>query len=86
MKKTPLRRCLISKESFPQKDLFRIVKTPNNEVFLDSSYRINGRGAYLSKKEEIVLEAKKKKVLDKALEISVPDEIYDRMLNFLKMK
>lgn len=86
MKKIPLRKCLITKESFPQKELFRIVRTPNNEVYLDSSYRINGRGAYLQKSLEVINEAKKKKVLDRALEIKVPDEIYDRMINFLKMK
>ncbi|MBQ2583683.1 MAG: DUF448 domain-containing protein, partial [Erysipelotrichaceae bacterium] len=28
MKKTPMRRCLATNESFPKKDLLRIVRTP----------------------------------------------------------
>lgn len=86
MKKVPLRKCLISGESLPKEELFRVVRAPNGEVILDSTYKMNGRGAYIKKSEETILLAKKKKVLDRSLEIKVPDEVYDRMINFLKMK
>lgn len=86
MKKIPLRRCLVSNISCPKEELFRIVRTPTGEVILDTTYKANGRGAYVKKDEEIILKAKNKKVLDKALEVTVPDEVYERMLNYLKMK
>ncbi len=86
MKKIPLRRCLVTNESFPKEELFRIVRTPNGEVILDTTYKANGRGAYVKKDEEIILKAKAKKVLDRALEVKVPEEVYERMLNYLKMK
>ncbi len=86
MKKIPLRKCLISNESFPKEELFRVVKTPEGNVILDMTYKANGRGAYIKKDEEIILKAKNKKVLDRALETIVPNEIYDRMVNYLKMK
>lgn len=86
MKKIPLRKCLISNESFPKEELFRVVKTPEGNVILDMTYKANGRGAYIKKDEEVILKAKNKKVLDRALETIVPDEIYDRMVNYLKMK
>ena len=86
MKKIPLRKCLISNKSFPKEELFRVVKTPEGNVILDMTYKANGRGAYIKKDEEIILKAKNKKVLDRALETIVPNEIYDRMVNYLKMK
>lgn len=86
MKKIPQRKCLITNEILPKESLFRIVKTPNNEVLLDMSYKLNGRGAYIKKDFEIIEKAYKNKVLDKALGVNVPDEIYERMKLFLKLK
>lgn len=86
MKKIPLRKCLVSNLSYPKEELFRVVKTPDNQVILDMSGKQNGRGAYIHKDEESIASAKKKKVLDKALEIEVPENIYERMYLFLKMK
>lgn len=86
MKKIPYRKCLVLKKTFPKESLFRVVKTPNNEVLLDISLKSNGRGAYIFKSEETIKKAKESKCLDHELEIKVPDEIYDRMLMFLKMK
>ena len=47
MKKIPLRRCLATNQSYPKQELFRVVRTPSNEVILDISGKANGRGAYI---------------------------------------
>lgn len=86
MKKIPSRKCLATGQIFPKNDLFRVVRTPEGDVQLDMSGKANGRGAYISKDENVILKAKKTKCLDKALEIEVPDSIYERMILFLKMK
>ena len=86
MKKIPSRKCLATGQIFPKNDLFRVVRTPEGDVQLDMSGKANGRGAYISKDENAILKAKKTKSLDKALEIEVPDSIYERMILFLKMK
>ncbi len=86
MKKIPLRRCLATNKSYPKKELFRVVKTPTNEVVLDISGKANGRGAYISMNFEAIELAKKSNCLAKALEIEIPEEIYTRMENYLKMK
>ena len=86
MKKIPTRKCLATGEVFPKKDLFRIVRTPSGEIHLDMTGKENGRGAYISKSEAAIALAKKKKCLDRALETTVPDAIYDRMILFLNMK
>ena len=84
MKKIPMRRCLATNQSFPKKDLLRVVKTPEGNVVVDVTGKQNGKGAYISKSMDALKIAKQKKVLDRALEISVPEEIYseiERIIN-----
>lgn len=80
MKKIPLRKCVATQEQLPKKELCRIVRTPEGQVVIDETGRQNGRGAYLKKSEEAVLLAKKRHALDKALETTVPDALYDELL------
>lgn len=82
-KKLVLRTCVCSKEVCEKKDLFRIVRTPEHTVVVDLKGKVNGRGAYLKKDKDVILQAKKSKVLDKKLEVSVPLEIYDGLLGLL---
>ncbi|MBQ6478359.1 MAG: YlxR family protein [Erysipelotrichaceae bacterium] len=84
MKKIPMRRCLATNQSFPKKDLLRIVRTPEGEVKVDLSGKLNGKGAYLSRSEEALQIARNKKVLARALEVEIPEEIYqeiERIIN-----
>ena len=82
-KKLVLRTCVCSKEVCEKKDLFRIVRTPEHTVVVDLKGKVNGRGAYLKKDKDVILQANKSKVLDKKLEVSVPLEIYDELLGLL---
>lgn len=82
-KKLVLRTCVCSKEVCEKKDLFRVVRTPEGNVILDLKGKANGRGAYLKKDKEIVLKAQKSKVLEKKLEVSVPDNVYEEMLGLI---
>ena len=84
MKKIPMRRCLATQQSFPKKELLRIVRTPEGEVKVDVTGKLNGKGAYLSKSMEALKIAKDKGVLARALEIQIPDSIYqeiERIIN-----
>lgn len=82
-KKLVLRTCVCSKEVCEKKDLFRIVRTPEKTVIVDLKGKANGRGAYLKKDKEIILKAQKHKILDKKLEVEVPDSIYEELLGLL---
>ena len=82
-RKIPIRKCLATNESFPKKDLFRIVRTPEGEVIIDDNGKAYGRGAYISKSREAIMKAKQKAVLDRHLEVKVPDEIYEELMNKL---
>ena len=79
MKKIPMRRCLATNESFPKKELLRIVRTPEGEVKVDLTGNLNGKGAYISRSKEALELARKKKVLNRALEVEIPEEIYEEI-------
>ena len=46
VKKIPLRKCVVTQERLPKKELLRVVKNNEGEVFVDLSSKANGRGAY----------------------------------------
>lgn len=82
-RKKILRTCVVSHEVCEKKDLIRIVRTPEGNVIIDPKGKANGRGAYLKLTKEIVLKAKKTKALDKKLEVTVPDSIYEELLGMI---
>lgn len=80
VKKIPLRTCVVSKEVLPKKSLVRIAATKEGVVSIDLIGKAPGRGAYLKLSKEVILLAKKNKALDRKLEVTVPDEIYEELL------
>ena len=78
-RKTPMRSCVITREKLPKSELLRIVKTPEGSVVVDTSGKLNGRGAYIKKDNQVLEKAKKSKILDKILEINIPDEVYEEI-------
>lgn len=86
MKKIPLRRCVVTKEQLPKKELLRIVKDKEGNISVDMIGKANGRGAYIKKDLEVLKIAKEKKILDRALESHISDEIYDSIEEIIKNK
>ncbi|NLM62927.1 MAG: YlxR family protein [Mollicutes bacterium] len=78
-RKIPMRRCVITKEQLQKKELIRVVRTPEREVIVDLTGKQNGRGAYLKKDIEVINKAQKSKILEKHLEVEIPDSIYDEL-------
>ncbi len=79
MKKIPMRSCVVTLEKLPKKELIRVVRTPEGNVIVDESGKANGRGAYLKKDLNTFNIAQKNKILNKKLEVEVPDSIYDEL-------
>ena len=78
-----MRSCVITKEKLPKKELIRIVRTPEHEVIVDYNGKSNGKGAYLKKDIEVIKKARNNKILNRVLEIEIPDSIYDELENYL---
>ncbi len=84
MKKIPLRKCVATGEQLPKKELIRVVRNKEGEVFVDPTGKKNGRGAYLKKSKEAIDIAKKKKVLNRALEVDVPDSVFEELMEYVQ--
>ena len=78
-KKIPMRTCVVTKQSEPKDRLIRITKTKDNIITVDLTGKAHGRGAYITKNIDVILKAKQKKILDKALETQIPIEIYQEL-------
>ena len=79
MKKIPMRSCVVTGEKCEKKELIRVVRDNTGCVFIDSTGKANGRGAYLKKDIEVINKAKKNKILDRRLEVEVPTNIYEEL-------
>ena len=83
-KKVPLRKCVVTGEMLPKRSMIRIVRTKEGVVSVDSTGKLSGRGAYVSKSEEAVEIARKKNILGRHLEAAIPDGIYDELIKLIR--
>jgi predicted RNA-binding protein YlxR (DUF448 family) len=83
MKKMPERTCVITREKTLKKDLLRVVRDNNGNVSVDTTGKANGRGAYLKKDKEVINKAKTTKALERILEVTISDSIYEEMLSLV---
>lgn len=78
-----MRKCIVSGEMFPKKELVRIVKNKDNEVSIDPTGRKNGRGAYIALVPELAEQARKEKTFNKVFSISIDDTFYDELVEYV---
>ena len=78
-RKIPLRQCVGCGEMKPKKELIRVIKTAENEIFLDATGRKNGRGAYICASSGCLEKAKKSKGLSRSFKMEIPGEIYEEL-------
>ncbi len=84
VKKVPMRTCVVTKEVLPKKELIRVTATKDGVVSVDTTGKAHGRGAYLKLDKEVILKAQKHNILDRKLEVKVPEEVYDELLGMVK--
>lgn len=79
IRKIPMRKCLGCGQNKAKKDLIRIVKNKDNEIFFDETGKKNGRGAYICFDEKCLEKAFKTKALNKTFKMEISDEIYTQL-------
>ena len=84
VKKIPLRTCVITKESLPKQELLRIVRTPEGNVVVDETGKVNGRGAYIKKDIDVLQKAQKSKAPEKRLECKIEDSVYETIRKIIE--
>ena len=83
-RKIPMRSCVVTREKLPKSELLRIVRTTDSEVVADISGKVNGRGAYIKKDIEVLDRAKKSKVLERQLETTISDSVYEEIKKIIE--
>ena len=78
-RKIPMRPCMGCGERKEKKQLIRIIRSPEEEIILDTTGKQNGRGAYLCNSVECLRKAQKKKALERALNTPIPDTVYEEL-------
>ena len=83
-RKIPLRTCVVTGEKLDKRELLRIVRDKDMNVKVDLTGKMNGRGAYIKRDVKVLDEAIKKKSLERKLECSISDEVYDEIRKILE--
>ena len=84
IKKVPLRSCVVTKEQLPKQELLRIVRTPEGEVKVDETGKLNGRGAYIKKDIAVLEKAMKTGLLAKRLECNIEENVYEEIKKIIE--
>ncbi len=79
MKHIPQRTCMGCNQKKDKKDLIRIVKNKENEISIDKTGKMQGRGAYICNNPECLTKLQKSKRLNRVFEMQISDEIYESL-------
>ena len=85
-RKIPLRKSVVSNEIIDKRDLLRIVKNKEGQIFIDPTGKANGRGAYIKLDNEEALQAKQKRVFNRSFNMEVEDDFYEELIAYVDHK
>ncbi len=77
LKKLPQRTCIGCNMQKDKKELIRIVKNKEGQIFIDKTGKAQGRGAYICENSECLEKAIKSRKLEKSFAMKIDDSIYD---------
>lgn len=80
MKKEVIRTCIVTNEKLPKNQLLRIVKTKDEQYFIDKEQKIQGRGCYVIATNENIETLVKKKLLNRTFRTNVDKKVYDLLM------
>ncbi|WP_077621930.1 RNase P modulator RnpM [Sediminibacillus massiliensis] len=83
-RKTPLRKCVVTQEMKPKKELIRIVRNKEGDVFVDETGKKNGRGAYVSRSLDVIESAQKSGVLKRHLNTEIEQDVYEQLKRIIE--
>ncbi len=76
-KRIPQRMCVGCNQMFNKKELLRVVKNKEGEIFYDPIGKANGRGAYVCKNVSCFDALMKEKKLEKVFKLPIPQDTID---------
>lgn len=79
MKRQPQRTCMGCNEKKDKKDFIRIVKNKENQISIDKTGKLEGRGAYICDDIKCLEKVIKSKRLEKVFDMKISEEIYKNL-------
>lgn len=79
MQRKRIRTCVACRSSDDKGEFIRIVKASDGEITIDPTGKKPGRGAYLCRNSSCIAAAAKKRMLDRALRASVPQQVMEEL-------
>lgn len=74
-----MRKCVGCQEMKSKKEMIRVIKTAEEEFFLDATGKKNGRGAYVCGCRECLEKAIRNKGLERSFKQAIPKEVYEAL-------
>ncbi|MBP3389566.1 MAG: YlxR family protein [Clostridia bacterium] len=71
--------CTVCRNHFEKPYLVRVVKNKSGQIFVDKTFKAEGRGAYVCKNPECLEKLEKTKALNRAFKCEVPVHIYSEI-------
>ena len=78
IKKKPERMCVVCRQMHPKNELIRLVLV-NGQVLIDETQKMQGRGVWLDKNRDCIINAEKRKTLNRAFNKDVDSQIYKKL-------
>lgn len=82
MKKEPERMCCVCRQHFPKQKLIRVVKNKDGKIFVDTTFKAEGRGAYVCGAPECLEKLIKTRALNRAFKCEIPQTIYEQIKTY----
>lgn len=79
MEKVQQRTCMGCNIKKDKKEFIRIVRTTENTIEIDKTYKKDGRGAYLCKEIKCLEKVKKTRRLERSLKTNITEEQYEKI-------
>lgn len=79
MKRQPQRTCMGCNIKKDKKDLIRVVKNKENQINIDKTGKLDGRGAYICDDIKCLEKLIKSKRLEKVFDMKISEEIYENL-------
>jgi predicted RNA-binding protein YlxR (DUF448 family) len=74
-----MRMCVGCREMRPKRELLRVVKNQADEIRLDPTGKLPGRGAYVCPNAQCLQRAVKTRQLERALEHPIAPEVFEAL-------
>lgn len=81
-KRVPERMCVVCRKLQPKTQLIRLV-LQNNEIIIDTTQKLPGRGVWIDKDRECITNLQKRKVLNRIFKREINESFYQKLEDVL---